>query len=176
MVNIATSLTLSRIALIPALLFLVFIEAHYLALGLYIGLTLTDFFDGYLARKLNQTSALGAFLDPIADKLLVAALLIFFASIGYFDSWWVLAPIIIICREIWVPALRGFIGYDKDIAAVSNLAKWKTTSQMIALGLLLFPNPIIQGAGLILLGVAALLTFITALDYTKKAWPYLIKG
>ena len=181
--NIPTFLTVLRILLIPALAYL-FIEGYAIAaLTLYIAIALTDFFDGYLARKLKQTSALGAFLDPIADKLLVVALLILFVADDVISGFWVIAPTLIIMREIWVPALRGFIGYDKKIAAVSQLAKWKTTAQMVSAAFLLVYNydfgvslPLsIHEIGLYLLAIAALLTIITAYDYTKKAWPILTK-
>lgn len=174
----ATILTLVRIALIPVMLFLVAYDYVILSFTLYIFLILTDFFDGYFARKMNQTSALGAFLDPIADKLLVAALLIIFCADQTIAGIWLTAPIIIILREIWIPGLRGFIGYDAEIMAVSKLAKWKTTTQMVSLCfLLLAPAYESLGAiGLILLSIAALLTFITAYDYTKKGWSLLTKG
>lgn len=173
--SLPTWLTLLRIILIPLLLFFMAYEFLLSAFTLYVLLTLTDFFDGYLARKMNATSALGAFLDPIADKLLVAAMLIMMVSNNVIQGVFIVAPLIIILREIWVPALRGYIGYDKDIAAVTQLAKWKTTFQMIALGLLVFPVQLlgIYYLGLACLTLAALLTAITAWDYTRKAYEFL---
>ena len=175
--TIPTLLTLVRILLIPVLLVLVIYDYVILSFSLYVALVLTDFFDGYLARRLKQISSFGAFLDPIADKLLVAALLIVFCADQTIEGIWLAAPIIIILREIWIPGLRGFIGYDADIMAVSKLAKWKTTAQMVSLCfLLLAPAYETLGAiGLILLMIAAIMTLMTAFDYTKKAWPLLNK-
>ena len=174
MLNIPTLLTLSRVILIIPQIYLLMAGYDAAAFVLFVILTITDFFDGYLARKWNQTSALGAFLDPIADKLLVAAVLIVFVDIGRLTGLWVIAPIVIILREIWVPGIRGFVGYDKPIAAVTKLAKWKTTMQMVAVAALFLAefHDYIYWLGLGSLAIAAILTFITAIDYTQKAWHY----
>ncbi len=174
--NIPNLLTYGRIVAIP-----LFIAVFYLpgAVGawfatiLFVAASATDYVDGYLARKWNITSEKGRFLDPIADKLLVAAALIVLIS----ESRAQVVPVIVIlCREIWVSGLREFMGQKQVIVHVSTLAKWKTATQMAAvMMLLLAPAGFdkLQFLGTFTLWAAAVISAITAYDYTKAAWEKL---
>ncbi len=110
---------------------------RWTALGLFTLAAVTDFFDGYLARIWDQQSALGRMLDPIADKLLVSAVLLILVADGTIKSWSLWAAIVILCREILVSGLREFLAELKVSVPVSKIAKWKTTVQLVALG---FPH------------------------------------
>ncbi len=175
MPNIANILTMSRIASIPLIAGLLFFESdivRWLTLGLYIIACVTDFFDGYIARRMAQVSALGRFLDPIADKLVVAAILMVMTATRQIAGWVVLPALIILCREIMVSGLREYLAELKVGVPVSILAKWKTTVQMVALGVLIvggsgpdwFP---MQMLGEALLWIAAGLTLVTGYDYLR---------
>jgi cardiolipin synthase (CMP-forming) len=174
MLNFANILTMSRIAAIPAIvgfLLLPDLVWHWIALLLFIIACATDWFDGYVARRLDQVSPLGRFLDPIADKLVVAAVLLILVSIRHIDGWAVLAALIILCREILVSGLREFLAELRVGMPVSMLAKWKTAVQMVALGFLIVAKPQSELPinamliGEILLWIAAVLTLITGYDY-----------
>jgi CDP-diacylglycerol--glycerol-3-phosphate 3-phosphatidyltransferase len=140
--------------------------------------SITDWFDGYLARKWNQTSAFGAFLDPVADKLMVAAALILLVQLGRVDAW---LAFIIIGREITISALREWmaqVGASRSVA-VSFIGKVKTAAQMIAIIVLLFhqnliPHVDMQWLGTISLILAALLTLWSMAYYLRVAWPALM--
>jgi CDP-diacylglycerol--glycerol-3-phosphate 3-phosphatidyltransferase len=171
--SIPNALTAARVALIPVICLLLFLPglmAAWLALGLYAFAAVSDFFDGYLARKWQAGSAFGRMLDPIADKLLVAALLLCMVArqeIGDID----LIPVIaIILRELLVSGLREYLAPLGVTLPVSRLAKYKTTAQLLALGLLLLvPVWPVWDAGLILLWLAAGLTVWTGADYVRTA-------
>ena len=174
MLNFANILTMSRIAAIPAIVGLMFVQElfwHWVALALFVIACVTDFFDGYVARRLHQVSRLGRFLDPIADKLVVAAVLLILVSIGHIDGWSILAALVILCREILVSGLREFLAELRVGVPVSMLAKWKTAVQMIALGFLIVAKPESEVPinamliGEILLWIAAAMTVITGYDY-----------
>jgi cardiolipin synthase len=174
MLNFANILTMSRIAAIPAIVGLLLVQGlvwHWIALALFILACVTDWFDGYVARRLDQVSPLGRFLDPIADKLVVAAVLLVLVAIDHIDSWSVLAALVILCREILVSGLREFLAELRVGVPVSMLAKWKTTVQMVALGFLIVAKPESEVPinamliGEILLWVAAVMTVITGYDY-----------
>jgi cardiolipin synthase len=175
MTNIANILTMSRIAAIPLIAALLFFNdplLRWLAFALYAIACITDFFDGYIARRMAQVSALGRFLDPIADKLVIAAILMVMTAHGQISGWVVLPALIILCREIMVSGLREYLAELKVGVPVSILAKWKTTMQMLALAFLIvgdagpreFPTQTI-GEGL--LWLAAGLTVITGYDYLR---------
>ena len=177
-------LTLTRIALIPVIM-LVFL-LHYpwsspLACLIFAVAGLTDWLDGYLARRFNETSAFGRFLDPVADKLMVSTALLLLLSDD--PSWWLtVAVIIIIGREITISALREWMaemGTGKHLA-VSFLGKLKTTVQMLAIGLMLFEyqlGPVdIYELGVGMLVAAAGLTLWSMFIYLLAAWPELRKG
>ena len=171
-------LTLSRIAAIPVLVALV---AWGTALGDILGClvfaiaAITDYFDGKLARDRAQTSDLGRMLDPIADKLLVAAVLLMLVADQTISSWSIWAAIVILCREILVSGLREYLAGIRISLPVSRLAKWKTGFQMGALGTLLAGDSGARVIGLeflpvtligaVLLWAAALLTLLTGWDY-----------
>lgn len=182
--TIPNILTFTRILLIPVL-FLVF----YLPMGwarpvcafIFLFAAVTDWFDGFLARRLQQNSKFGEFLDPVADKLIVTvALLLLVTKTSEVSTFWMIIPsAIIICREIVISALREWmaeIGKRAKIR-VSVLGKIKTTVQMTAIILLLFHKPLLGiplfWPGFILLQIAALLTIFSMILYLKSAWPYL---
>ncbi|OWU61340.1 CDP-diacylglycerol--glycerol-3-phosphate 3-phosphatidyltransferase, partial [Staphylococcus aureus] len=171
-------LTYGRIIAVPLVVLCFFIEgrlessdfARWTALGLFAVASITDFFDGYLARIWQQTSTIGRMLDPIADKLPVSAILLLLAADGTIAGWTLWAAIIILCREILVSGLREYLAELKVSVPVSRLAKWKTTAQMIALAFLLAGPagdkimPYVTETGIVLLWVSALLTLYTGWD------------
>ncbi len=174
MLNFANILTMSRIAAIPAIVGLLLVQGlvwHWIALALFVLACVTDWFDGYVARRLDQVSPLGRFLDPIADKLVVAAVLLVLVAIDHIDGWSVLAALVILCREILVSGLREFLAELRVGVPVSMLAKWKTTVQMVALGFLIVAKPESEVPinamliGEILLWIAAVMTVVTGYDY-----------
>ncbi|MCB1824162.1 MAG: CDP-diacylglycerol--glycerol-3-phosphate 3-phosphatidyltransferase [Candidatus Competibacteraceae bacterium] len=180
--NLPTWLTLLRIALIPVFVgvfFLPFRGANLLCTALFGLAALTDWLDGYLARRLGQTSAFGAFLDPVADKLMVAAALVLLVQ-AIPTPLMAVTAMIIIGREIAISALREWMaqigGHGR--VAVSMIGKIKTTAQMVAVLLLLYREPfggffptLAVGQGLLL--VAAVLTLWSMLHYLLAAWPVL---
>jgi cardiolipin synthase len=175
MTNIANILTMSRIAAIPLIAALLFFNdplLRWIAFILFFIACVTDFFDGYIARRMAQVSALGRFLDPIADKLVVAAILMVMTAHGQISGWVVLPALIILCREILVSGLREYLAELKVGVPVSLLAKWKTTMQMVAMGFLIVgdagPAGIpVQSIGEFLLWLAAALTLLTGYDYLR---------
>ncbi len=182
--NLPNILTLSRIVIIPILIASFYIEGrtyHWVAASLFMLASVTDFFDGYLARLLKAQSNLGRFLDPIADKLLVASailMLVHFSDIGRYD---IIPAIAILCREILVSGLREFLAQTNVSVPVSHLAKIKTAVQMVAIFLLLLgvEGPSFQEVetitelnltvftGRILLWVSAILTIVSGYAYLK---------
>src|SRR5574343_521203 len=184
--NLPIFLTWLRIVAIPLLITVYFLPAAWMtmqernlaATSLFIAAALTDWADGYLARKLNQTSAFGAFLDPVADKLMVAAALIVLVQLGRTDA---IVAMIIIGREITISALREWmakIGAAKSVA-VSMLGKIKTAAQMLALPMLLFYAPLagidMKAVGNWLIWIATLLTLWSMGYYLRMAWPEIAK-
>jgi CDP-diacylglycerol--glycerol-3-phosphate 3-phosphatidyltransferase len=177
-------LTLGRIALIPVIMVIFLLPYTWsppVACLIFAIAGITDWLDGYLARRFNESSAFGRFLDPVADKLMVTtALLLLLAADP--RLWLTLAVIVIIGREITISALREWmaeVGAGKHIA-VSYLGKLKTTVQMLAIGLMLFQYPLgrvdIYGLGVGMLIVAAGLTLWSMGMYLLAAWPELRKG
>jgi cardiolipin synthase (CMP-forming) len=177
-------LTYGRIAAVPAVVGLLFWpndeDWRWLALAIYTVAAITDYFDGYLARTMGVTSALGRMLDPIADKLLVSSCLLMLVADGTISGWALWAAIIILCREILVSGLREFLAELKVSVPVSNVAKWKTTVQIIAVGTLIggpAADSIASGvtmAGNVLLWIAAALTLYTGLDYMKSGVAHIL--
>lgn len=180
--NLPILLTWLRIVAIPLLIAIYYLPASWASMAerdlaatlIFIAAALTDWADGYLARKLNQTSAFGAFLDPVADKLMVAAALIILVQLGRIDA---IVAMIIIGREITISALREWmakIGAAKSVA-VSMLGKIKTAAQMLAIPLLLYYVPLLgydtRLAGNWLIWIAALLTLWSMGYYLRMAWP-----
>ena len=173
--NIPNLLTLSRIASIPLLVGFFYIGSplgNWLGLGLLIFAGATDFFDGYLARVMQQQSLLGKFLDPIADKLLVASLILMLVAFDRIPGIAVLPAVVILCRELLVSGLREFLAGAQVSLPVSRLAQYKTTLQMVTLGFLLVgPAGPMFGPfstteiGVIGLWIAAVLTIVSGYDY-----------
>ena len=158
-------LTLGRIAIIPLVLLAMLGGFNHVALWLFVIAGITDFFDGYLARKLKVESKFGAMLDPIADKLLVTAVLIFLSK--QLDDFDTIALVIILLREVMVSGLREYLGQQKIAMPVTKLAKWKTTLQFIAIIALLY-NPA-SVLSLVILWFAAFLTAVTGWQYITYA-------
>lgn len=175
-------LTISRIVLLPVLIGLFFVPgstAAWTALWIYIFCAVTDFFDGYLARKYGTTSNFGTFLDPISDKILVSSLLIALAAFDRLDGVWMIPAIIILMREFLIAGLREYLGPQNVKVPVSKLAKWKTTFQMVALGFLVIGDygdsvvPDSLFVGQLLLSVAAVITVITGWNYLKVGFKHI---
>ncbi len=177
--TLPNALTFTRILIIPVMIWSFYVEGGQLiAAGLFLLASITDFFDGLLARRWRVESKLGTFLDPIADKLLVLVIiimLIHFDRLGTIDLF---AAIIILCREIFVSGLREFLGQLNVSVPVSKLAKWKTAFQMIALFLLILTEEkpvedITNIIGGFFLWAAAILTCVTGYAYLKAGLKYM---
>ncbi|MEX2452092.1 MAG: CDP-diacylglycerol--glycerol-3-phosphate 3-phosphatidyltransferase [Rhodospirillales bacterium] len=176
-IKLPNILTFSRIAAIPVVAMLLLLPeplGNWLAFAVYVYACVTDFFDGYLARAWEQQSSLGKFLDPIADKLLVATVLLIMVGIDRIQDWALLPAAVILCREILVSGLREFLASVRVSVPVSAMAKWKTTLQLIALGVLIVGNagpdfgPLTTlQIGILGLWGAAILTLITGYDYLR---------
>jgi cardiolipin synthase (CMP-forming) len=170
-------LTYARVAAVPLVAGFLFWPrepwARWTALAIFIAAAITDFFDGYLARAWSQQSSLGRMLDPIADKLLVSAVLMMLVADHTIAGYSLSAAIVILCREILVSGLREFLADLKVSIPVTNVAKWKTALQLGALGFLIAGpsgDEIVRGVtatGLVLLWLSALLTLYTGWDYLK---------
>lgn len=182
--NIPNSLTWARIGLVPLFVSVYYVPDSLLdaqgrnlvATGIFVLAALTDWFDGYLARTLKQTSAFGAFLDPVADKLMVAAALIVLVQLGRVDA---VIAVIIIGREIAISALREWMARAGQVSsvAVAFIGKLKTAAQMTAIPLLLYQAPILSvrptAIGEFLIYIAAALTLWSMGYYLRKALPSL---
>ncbi|TXR53568.1 CDP-diacylglycerol--glycerol-3-phosphate 3-phosphatidyltransferase [Reinekea thalattae] len=178
--NIPNLLTLLRLVLIPVCIGVYYLpfEWSYIATSaLFVVAAVTDWFDGYLARKWNQSTPFGAFLDPVADKLIVAAALIILVE-NYHSIWLTIPAVIIIGREIVISALREWMAElgSRASVAVNNLGKIKTTVQMVAIIILLSqaPGSVIGYVGLVSLQLASVLTLWSMIVYLRAAWSYLM--
>lgn len=183
--NIPILLTWLRVALIPLVVGVFFLPDHWMtmyerglaATVIFVVAALTDWFDGYLARRWNETSAFGAFLDPVADKLMVAGALLLLVQLDRTNA---VIAFVIIGREIAISALREWmaqIGASKSVA-VSSLGKVKTAAQMVAIPLLLYNEPLFGIMPTLLIGqrlldAAAVLTLWSMFYYLRKAWPLI---
>jgi cardiolipin synthase len=184
--NLPNSLTYGRILAVPALVACLYYvdgdRARWLALAIFIVAGLTDFLDGYLARLWSQQSSLGRMLDPIADKLLVAATLLALAADGTIAGIHLMAALVILCREILVSGLREFLAELRVPVPVSQLAKWKTAIQLVAIGILIAGEAgdkiwdQTSTVGLAGLWVAALLTLYTGYDYFRAGISHLMES
>ncbi|MBB3446459.1 CDP-diacylglycerol--glycerol-3-phosphate 3-phosphatidyltransferase [Sinorhizobium sp. B11] len=186
--NIPNLLTYGRILAVPLIVVCFFIEgrlsssdtARWVALWIFVIASITDFLDGYLARIWNQTSNIGRMLDPIADKLLVSAILLLVAADGTIAGWSLWAAIIILCREILVSGLREYLAALKVSVPVTRIAKWKTTLQLVAIAFLLAGPagdtifPYTTWTGIALLWIAALLTIYTGYDYFRAGLKHVV--
>ncbi|MDG6777905.1 CDP-diacylglycerol--glycerol-3-phosphate 3-phosphatidyltransferase [Thiomicrorhabdus sp. zzn3] len=183
--SIPMIMTWSRVVLIPVFLICYYApieDARFWAGLAFMIAAITDWLDGYLARKLGSDSKLGAFLDPVADKLIVAAALIVVAAEYHDNLWVVLSAIVIMMREVGISALREWMAENnaREVVAVSKLGKVKTASQLAALTWLLYGGEL-WGVnwgelGFPMLYFAALLTVITWVQYTKAALPEIVRS
>jgi cardiolipin synthase len=188
--NLPNLLTYARILAVPLVVLCFFLEgrlqssdfARWSALILFILASVTDYFDGYLARAWKQTSNIGRMLDPIADKLLVATCLLLLAADTdrTIAGWTLWAAIIILCREILVSGLREYLAALKVSVPVTQLAKWKTAAQMVAIAFLLLGPagdkivPYWTQIGIALLWVSAILTLYTGYDYFRAGVKHIV--
>lgn len=185
LLNVPNLVTFSRIVLIPLIIGMYYLPEAWLseqarnaaATLVFVAAASTDWLDGYLARRLNQMSAFGAFLDPVADKLIVVGALVVLLHLNRVDM---IVALIIIGREIAISALREWmakVGHAKSVA-VAFVGKLKTVTQMVAIPLLLYYDDALLGLvdtrwlGTILINVAAVLTVVSMLYYVRKALPY----
>jgi cardiolipin synthase (CMP-forming) len=176
-------LTYGRVAAVPVVVALMLVSneawARWTALAIYVLAAVTDFFDGYLARAWGQQSSLGRMLDPIADKLLVSAVLLALTAQGAISGWLIAAALIILCREVLVSGLREYLADLHVPVPVTQLAKWKTTVQLVALGFMIAGDAgerVLPGTvkvGSLLLWAAALLTLYTGWDYMKASYDHM---
>jgi len=172
-------LTVLRIAAIPLVAWLAIAgdpAMRWTALALYVAAAITDWLDGWLARRSNTVSPLGRMLDPIADKLLIAALIVVLAFDGTLSVLDLIPAIAIMLREVAVSGLREFMGNASIVVHVSRLAKYKTTFQLVAVAVLL-AQPLVPAIGLLadaLLWIAGILTVWTGYEYFRGAWPHLV--
>ena len=176
-------LTYARVAAVPLVAGLLFWPrepwARWTALAIFVAAAVTDFFDGYLARAWSQQSSLGRMLDPIADKLLVSAVILMLAANQTISGVTLWAGIIILCREILVSGLREYLAELQVPVPVTAVAKWKTTAQLVALGFLIAGpsgEAVLPGstmAGIVLLWIAAILTLYTGWDYMKASYDHV---
>jgi cardiolipin synthase len=186
--SIPNLLTYARILAVPVIVGCFFVEgrlqssdfARWASFWIFVVASITDYLDGYLARIWNQTSNIGRMLDPIADKLLVAAVLLLLAADQTIADWSLWAAITILCREILVSGLREYLAALKVSVPVTRIAKWKTTIQMVAIAFLLAGPagdkivPFISETGIVLLWIAAILTFYTGYDYFRAGLKHLV--
>ena len=186
--NLPNMLTYGRILAVPLIVLCFYLEGRvrptdwwrWTAFGLFAVASITDYFDGYIARVWEQTSNIGKMLDPIADKLLVSAVLLLLAYDRTIDKWSLWAAIIILCREILVSGLREYLAALKVSVPVTQLAKWKTTLQLVAIGFLLAGPagdkvlPYTTEIGISLLWVSAIVTLYTGYDYFRAGLKHVI--
>jgi CDP-diacylglycerol--glycerol-3-phosphate 3-phosphatidyltransferase len=200
--TLPNTLTVLRLLAAPgvAVMFLYFTRpwADFLALTLFVGAAITDYFDGYLARLWKQESRFGAMLDPIADKAMVLIAIMVITGYNGMNPWLILPATVIFFREVFVSGLREFLGDKAGLLKVTKLAKWKTTAQMVAIAVLFLGTglkvmelplpPRVGGVGLptgatwadlanwlglALIWVAAVLTAMTGWEYFQKSLPFL---
>lgn len=176
-------LTLSRIVVIPVVVASFYVPGDYarwFACVLFAAAAVTDWLDGHMARRWQQQSEIGRFLDPIADKLLVAATLFMLTAFGRLSDAAIFPALVILCREILVSGLREYLAGLRVGMPVSRLAKWKTTIQMVAIGVLIVGD---AGPGFLptraigeaLLWIAASLTLVTGYDYLRAGLPHITR-
>ena len=187
MLTLPNMLTLSRIFAVPILVFLLWRPSpvdYAITFVLYCIVGLTDYLDGYLARAQGQISRLGQFLDPIADKIMVAAVLVMLISsrkanpVPEIEGLHIIAALVILLREIFVSGLREYLAPLNVSMPVSRLAKWKTTFQLVALGALILGGALpkegwVHLVGLASLWIAAALTMVTGYDYLRTGLKHL---
>lgn len=179
--NIANLLTFGRILAIPYIVYSFYGTEPYwmwIGFGLYSIAAITDFFDGYIARKWNITTRLGRFLDPLADKLIVTAMILMLAGFSKIQGIHLVPAVIILCREMTISGLREHLSALSIDVPVSSIAKWKTTIQMFSLGFLMVGDdrvPAIPSGfiGNVLLWISALLSVYSGFKYLSKNWKHV---
>ena len=179
--TIPNIITFIRIILIPIILYLLFSENPNIVLlagGLFIISSISDYFDGYLARVLNQSSKLGTLLDPIADKLLIASVIVVLVDTNVISNLHVIPAIIILLREIAISGLREYLAKMNTDMPVSKLAKYKTTFQMVTLSILIISlgfqlNDFLWNLGLVSLWIAAIITLLSGYNYMAKGLKHI---
>jgi CDP-diacylglycerol--glycerol-3-phosphate 3-phosphatidyltransferase len=179
--TIPNIITFIRIILIPIILYLLFSENPNIVLlagVLFIISSISDYFDGYLARVLNQSSKLGTLLDPIADKLLIASVIVVLVDTNVISNLHVIPAIIILLREIAISGLREFLAKMNTDMPVSKLAKYKTTFQMVSLSILIISlgfqlNDFLWNLGLVTLWIAAIITLLSGYNYMAKGLKHI---
>jgi CDP-diacylglycerol--glycerol-3-phosphate 3-phosphatidyltransferase/cardiolipin synthase len=176
MLTLPNVLTLSRILAVPLLVWSLWWPqwqfGYALAFALYCLMGITDYFDGYVARAQGTVSKMGVFLDPIADKIMVGAVILMLAATHDINGIHIIAAMVILLREIAVSGLREFLAGVQVSVPVSKLAKWKTTFQLVSLGALILAGAVpdislVKTVGLATLWLAAILTLITGWDYLR---------
>ena len=176
-------LTVSRILVIPIVIGSFYVSGDYarwFACALFSAAAVTDWLDGHMARRWQQQSEIGRFLDPIADKLLVSATLFMLTAFGRLSAQAVLPALVILCREILVSGLREYLAGLRVGMPVSRLAKWKTVIQMVAIGFLIVGDAgpaflPVRTIGEFLLWLAALLTLVTGYDYLQAGLRHMAR-
>ena len=179
--NLSNFLTILRVLVIPVIVICIYLKNPFFgwtAFILFCLASITDYFDGYLARRRNEVTNFGTFLDPIADKLLVAAIILILTSKGVISDWETIPALIILLREITVSGLREYLAGIKISIPVSRIAKMKTFLQLAALALLILSENNISSLPIIYLGniflwIAGLLTLYTGYDYIKASIKHL---
>lgn len=176
--NLLTVLRIVAIVPIVALFYIGDSWGAWAAFGLFAAAGITDWFDGYLARATGQVSKLGRFLDPIADKLLVAAVILMLVATGGLSGLAVLPGLVILIREITVSGLREYLAEVQVSVPVSNLAKWKTAIQMVSLGILILGDAVPASIPAVMIGealiwIAAGLTLVTGFDYLRAGLKHM---
>jgi cardiolipin synthase (CMP-forming) len=181
--NLPNVLTYGRIIAVPLVAGLLMYGGNtqrWVALAIYVVAAITDFFDGYLARKWQQQSSLGVMLDPIADKVLVAVVLLVLSADGILFGGHIWAAIIILAREVLVSGLREYLGALQVSVPVTQIAKWKTTVQLLAIGFLIAGPagdsvfPYTTKIGIVGLWIAAALTLYTGYDYFRAGIRHVV--
>ena len=175
--NLSNILTLIRVAIIPIIVLCIYLKSPFFgwtAFILFCLASITDYFDGYIARIRNEVTNFGTFLDPIADKLLVAAVILILTSKGVIADWDTIPALIILLREITVSGLREFLASIKVSVPVSRIAKLKTLLQLCSLALLILSESLMEITTIIFMGkiflwIAGLLTMYTAYDYIRAS-------
>jgi cardiolipin synthase len=186
--NLPNLLTYARILAVPLIVLCFYMEGRpsptdwwrWASVWIFVIASITDYFDGYIARVWEQTSNIGRMLDPIADKLLVSAILLLLAFDRTIDKWSLWAAIIILCREVLVSGLREYLAALKVSVPVTQLAKWKTAMQLVAIGFLLAGPagdkvlPYTTEIGIGLLWISAIVTLYTGYDYFRAGIRHMI--
>lgn len=182
MKNIPNILTVGRLVTLPLLMAFMMVDepwAAWSALAIYTLGCITDWFDGYIARRYNVISPFGQFLDPVADKIFIASVLVTLLANGHLNAWGIIPVGLILSREFLISGLREFFGPRNVVFPVSPLAKWKTGIQMFSLGFLIMGEhgtsvlPWNVEIGYTLLAAATILTFITGWSYFREGIKHL---